>query len=151
MAFLLFLSFVAIQFYRPSKNQSPGDHTSRFLLETNPPGSLKVILKQACYDCHSNNTDYPWYNNVAPISFWLAYHVKDGKKHLNFSDWQDYTAEKKAYMLEDVIEMVLEGKMPLKKYTWLHEEARLTEKQRNEVGEWAKRTSALYLLNRRPK
>lgn len=109
------------------------------------------MLNQACYDCHSNHTDYPWYNNVAPVSFWLAYHVKDGKKQLNFSDWQNYTEEKKAYMLEEVIEMVLEGKMPLKKYTWLHEEARLTEKQRDEIGEWAKRTSALYRLNRRPK
>ncbi len=149
IVFLLVL-FVAMQFYRPEKNQAQGDHTALFLTETNPPKDVKVILKQTCYDCHSNNTKYPWYNNIAPVSYWMAEHVKDGKKHLNFSDWQNYSVKKKDHKLEEVIEMVEEGEMPLNEYTWTHDEAKLTETQRHAIIEWAKRTKALYQLNLQP-
>ncbi len=150
IAIVLLLVFVAIQFYRPAKNQEQGDHTAVFLNETNPPKDIKMILQNTCYDCHSNNTEYPWYNNVAPVSFWVADHIKDGKKHLNFSDWKNYSAKKKDHKLEEVIEMVQEGEMPLNEYTWTHEEAKLTETQRHAIIEWAKRTRALYQLNLQP-
>ena len=147
----LLVVFVAMQFYRPEKNQAQGDHTALFLTETNPPKDVKLILEQTCYDCHSNHTEYPWYNNVAPVSYWMADHVKDGKKHLNFSDWKNYSVKKKDHKLEEVIEMIGEGEMPLKEYTWTHDEAKLTETQRNAIIEWAKRTRALYQLNQQPK
>ena len=92
---VLLLILVIMQFFRPEKNNTQGDHTKDFILETNPPMRAKTILEQSCYDCHSNNTVYPWYNNVAPISFWLADHIKDGKKHLNFSEWDSYDAKKR--------------------------------------------------------
>ena len=82
IALLLLVILVGMQFYRPDKNQTQGDHTAEFITETNPPEDVKTILQQTCYDCHSNNTEYPWYNNIAPISYWLSDHVKDGKKHL---------------------------------------------------------------------
>ena len=151
VALTLLVIFVAIQFYRPEKNQAQGDHTAQFLTETNPSEDLRVILKQTCYDCHSNNTEYPWYNNIAPVSYWLADHVKDGKKHLNFSDWESYSAKKKDHKLEEVIEMVEDGEMPLNEYTWTHEEANLTKEQRDDVIAWAKKTRALYQLNQQPK
>ncbi|VAW12068.1 hypothetical protein MNBD_BACTEROID03-2857 [hydrothermal vent metagenome] len=147
----LLVVFVAMQFYRPEKNQAQGDHTALFLAETNPPKDVKLILGQTCYDCHSNDTEYPWYNNVAPVSYWMAEHVKNGKKHLNFSDWDNYSVKKKDHKLEEVIEMIEEGKMPLDEYTWTHEEAQLTEVQRDALIEWAKRTRALYQLNLQPK
>lgn len=151
VAVALLLIFVAMQFYRPEKNQAQGDHTAQFLTETNPPDKVKIILQQTCYDCHSNTTEYPWYNNVAPVSYWLANHVKDGKKHLNFSAWESYSAKKKDHKLEEVIEMVEEGEMPLNEYTWTHEEANLSEEQRNDIIEWAKQTRAFYQLNQQPK
>ncbi|MFK7812341.1 MAG: heme-binding domain-containing protein [Maribacter sp.] len=151
VAIALLLVFVAMQFYRPQKNQAQGNHTQEFVTETNPPQDVKVILQQACYDCHSNNTEYPWYNNIAPVSYWLADHVKDGKKHLNFSDWKSYTLKKKDHKLEEVIQMVEEGEMPLKEYTWTHKEAKLTTEQRTDILNWVKQTRALYQLNLQPK
>ncbi len=147
----LLVVFIAMQFYRPEKNQAQGEHTAQFLTETNPSKEVKIILQQTCYDCHSNNTEYPWYNNVAPVSYWLADHVKDGKKHLNFSDWSNYDVKKKDHKLEELVEMVEDGSMPLNEYTWTHEEAKLTEEQRNGVIAWAKQTRALYQLNQQPK
>jgi len=150
IAMALLVVFIAMQFYRPKQNQSQGNHTALFLSQTNPPPNVKLILQESCYDCHSNNTQYPWYNNVAPVSYWLANHIKDGKKHLNFSEWENYDAKKKDHKLEEVIEMVEDGEMPMKEYTWTHKESNLTQQQRNEVLVWAKQTRALYQLNQQP-
>lgn len=146
----LLLILVVMQFFRPDKNVTQGDHTVDFISETNPPSEVKMILEQSCYDCHSNNTVYPWYNNVAPISFWLSEHIKDAKKHLNFSDWNSYDVKKKDHKLEEVEEMVSEGEMPLNEYTWTHEEARLTEQQRKAIVTWAQKTRLLYQVDLQP-
>jgi len=146
----LLLILVIMQFFRPDKNTTQGDHTIDLIAETDPPAEVKTILEQSCYDCHSNNTVYPWYNNVAPISFWLADHIKDGKKHLNFSEWNSYDSKKKDHKLEEVEEMVSEGEMPLNEYTWTHEEAKLTEEQRNAIVTWAKKTRLVYQADLQP-
>lgn len=146
----LLVVFVAIQFIRPEKNMAQGEHTIVFITETNPPEDVKTVLRQSCYDCHSNNSVYPWYNNVAPISFWLSNHIRHGKEHLNFSEWNSLTDMEKDHKLEEVEEMVLQGEMPLNKYAWMHEEARLTDTQRIEIVEWVRKTRSLYQLKRRP-
>lgn len=148
LAFLVVV--IAMQFYRPEKNIASGDHTAAFLAETNPPQRVKVVLEETCYDCHSNNTIYPWYNNIAPVSYWMANHVKDGKKHLNFSDWKNYSSKKKDHKLEELVEEIENGNMPLKEYTWTHETSRLTSAQRELIMKWAKRTRALYQLGQQP-
>ncbi|PHQ61676.1 MAG: cytochrome C [Maribacter sp.] len=150
IALALSVVFVLIQFYRPKKNTALGNHTAVFLTETNPPQNVKLILEQSCYDCHSDNTQYPWYNNIAPVSYWLANHVKNGKGHLNFSQWESYSLRKKDHKLEEVIEMMEEGEMPLKEYSWTHEKARLTQEERDAIIEWAQRIRVLYQLNLRP-
>ncbi len=146
----LLVILIGMQFYRPEKNIQEGEHTVAFLKETNPPPQVKAILQETCYDCHSNNTVYPWYNNIAPVSYWLADHVEHGKGHLNFSDWDAYNPKKKDHKLEELVEMITEREMPLKEYTWTHAEARLSEQQRKEVADWAKKTRALYQLGRQP-
>ncbi len=148
LAFLIVV--IAMQFYRPEKNITSGDHTAVFLAETNPPQRVKAVLEETCYDCHSNNTIYPWYNNIAPVSYWMANHVKDGKKHLNFSDWKNYSSKKKDHKLEELVEEIENRNMPLKEYTWTHETSRLTSAQRELIMEWAKRTRALYQLGQQP-
>ena len=148
LAFLIIL--VAMQFYRPDKNLSDDGHTAVFLAETDPPREVAAILETACYDCHSNNTNYPWYNNVAPISYWMADHVAEGKDELNFSEWATYDKKKKDHKLEEVGEMLEKGYMPLKEYKWLHKNARLTDAQRDQVMEWAKRARTLYDIAPRP-
>ena len=131
IAWGLLIIFIGMQFYRPEKNLAQEGHAAAFLTETNPPEEVRVILENTCYDCHSNNTVYPWYNNLAPVSYWLADHIKHGKGHLNMSDWSSYDNKKKDHKLEEVIEVMEENSMPLNEYTWTHEDARLTEGTKN--------------------
>ena len=146
----LLVVFIGMQFFRPDKNIDTSNHLDVFLTETNPPEEVAMVLKQACYDCHSNNTVYPWYNNIAPVSFWLADHIDHGKGDLNFSEWSKYSVKKKDHKLEEVVEVMEEQVMPLKEYTWTHEAARLTKEQQKAVIEWAEKTRLLYALDQRP-
>lgn len=147
---VLVLIFVGMQFYRPDKNIMENDTKIAFFTDTNPPSDVKAILESSCYDCHSNNTKYPWYNNIAPVSYWMADHIRHGKGHLNFSEWEKYSLKKRDHKLEEVIEMVEDGTMPLNEYTWTHEEANLTQEQRTAIVEWARRTRAIYQLGQQP-
>lgn len=144
IAIALLVIFIGMQFFRPEKNQAEGDYVAAFEAETQPSTEVKTILKTACYDCHSANTVYPWYNNIAPVSYWLADHVEEGKEELNFSDWENYTVKKKDHKLEELVEEVGEGKMPLKEYTWTHYDARLDESQKNALMDWAKAARSNY-------
>lgn len=151
IAKLLLLLFIAIQFFRPEKNINQGNHLVSFITETNPPENVKIILTNSCYGCHSNNTEYPWYNNVAPVSWWLSWHIQRAKGNLNFSDWDSYTKTQKVHKLEEVIEVIDEREMPLKQYTWLHNDTKLSKEQCEDVIEWARLTKALYELGPQPR
>lgn len=113
-------AFIIIQFIRPNKNEGGYESVMAFENETKPSVQVATILKEQCYDCHSNQTQYPWYSEIAPASYWLADHIKDGKKHFNVSAWSEYSVKKKDHKLEELIEMVEEGEMPLDSYTWIH-------------------------------
>ncbi|WP_343486022.1 heme-binding domain-containing protein [Allomuricauda sp. d1] len=139
------IALVVIQFIRPDKNITENtDYVAAFEAETAPSVEVKQLLETTCYDCHSDNTTYPWYNNVAPVSFWMAHHVEEGKEHLDFSDWANYSAKKKDHKLEELIEEVEEGEMPLKEYTWTHGEAKLTEAQKKLLMDWAQEARSQY-------
>ncbi|QWX82607.1 heme-binding domain-containing protein [Cellulophaga sp. HaHaR_3_176] len=142
----LILIFALLQFYRPEKNMSESNDLYVFTTETNPPKNVKISLENACYDCHSNTTHYPWYANLAPVSYWVNDHVQDGKKHLNFSEWGTYTSDKKSHKLEELVEEVDENKMPLNEYIWLHSKADLSTSEKNAILEWANKTRLLYQL-----
>lgn len=150
IAWGLLLVFVGMQFIKPDKNLGLPEELEPFLVETNPSESVREILGRACMDCHSNQTSYPWYNQVAPVSYWIADHVKQGKGHLNFSAWDSYEAKRKDHKLEEVIETVESGEMPLKEYTWTHQGARLTSQERQALLDWAKNTRLLYALGTQP-
>jgi len=96
-------------------------------------------MEGACYDCHSNTTRYPWYAEVQPAAWWLANHVKEGREHLNFSEFTNRRIAYQNHKLEEVVEMVKEKEMPLPSYTWfgLHPEADLTDQQRDQLTLWA--------------
>ncbi|WP_340198951.1 heme-binding domain-containing protein [Ascidiimonas sp. W6] len=143
---LLLIALIVIQFLRPEKNLSETIPATDFIAMTSPSPKIETTLRSACYDCHSNNTKYPWYSEVAPISFLIAEHVKDGKKHLNFSEWGNYSVKKKAHKLEELIEEVEEGHMPESAYTWMHAEANLSKEQVAELNSWAKDLRFIYQL-----
>ncbi|MDO6760035.1 heme-binding domain-containing protein [Tamlana sp. 2_MG-2023] len=142
----LLVLFVVAQFFGPERNEGDLKSVEPFVAETNPPEDVKRILEETCYDCHSDVTRYPWYDKITPVNYWLAGHVKDGKKHLNFSDWVDNSVKRKDHKFDELIEMVEEKEMPLNSYTWTHTEANLSAEQIQSVVEWAKVVRAGYAL-----
>ena len=145
IAVLLLIVFVVMQFIRPDKNQTDDkDYVLAFESETKPTVEVKELLKTSCYDCHSNQTVYPWYNNIAPVSYWIDEHIEHGKEELNFSEWASYSVKKKDHKLEELIEEVEEGEMPLKEYTWTHREARFTNEQKELLINWANAARTKY-------
>ena len=135
-------ALVVMQFIRPEKNQGGYESMASFEAETKPSEAVRAILKESCYDCHSNHTRYPWYAEVAPISYWLADHVDEGKEHFNVSEWESYSVKKKDHKMEELIEEVEEGEMPLESYTWTH--GGLTQDQRELLVQWAQVVRVTY-------
>lgn len=135
----LLIIFIVIQFFRPEKNES-NDQT--FSIDKKYPmnENIDYMLKSACYDCHSNNTTYPWYFNVQPVAWLLAYDVKEGKSKLNYSNFINLPIAVQNHKFDEMIELVEEKKMPIKIYTafGLHKEAKLTDSQRSELTAWFK-------------
>jgi hypothetical protein len=134
---VLLVVLVIIQFFRPKKNISTTNSTNDITTIATVPGDVQTILNKACYDCHSNNTRYPWYAEIQPVAWWLNDHVQDGKKHLNYSDFASYPLRKQYKKLDETIEMVKEGEMPLSSYTLIHKDADLTADERGKLTTWA--------------
>ena len=135
VGYILLAALVVIQFIRPDKNQGSLESMIEFQEDTSVPDNVLGILKTQCFDCHTNNTKYPWYAEVAPFSFWLNDHIIDGKKHFNMSEWNSYSIKKKDHKLEELIEEVKEGEMPLPSYTWIH--GNLSEEDKKTLLDWA--------------
>lgn len=147
---VLLIVFIIAQFFGPDKNDGDINTVAAFETETNPPEDVKLILKNACYDCHSDATNYPWYNNITPVNYWLAGHIKDGKKHFNVSKWEGNSIKRKDHKFDELIEEVEEGEMPLNSYTWTHGDAKLTPEQITSVINWAKQVRLMYGLQSKP-
>ena len=133
----LIIVFVIIQFFRIDKVNPPYNPNEDFLTIYQAPENISLALKNACYDCHSNETKYPWYTNVAPFSFWIKGHISNARENINFSTWESLYDEKgKAHKIEETIEEIQEGHMPPKSYKWMHPEASLTSQQKLDLISW---------------
>ncbi len=130
------VALLAIQFIQPDIRNPPVVAAMDIQQVANPPADVQAVLKAACYDCHSNETRYPWYSRVAPVSWWVANHVDEGREALNFSTFGALSPGDRSEILEEAGEKVTEGEMPLASYTWMHPEARLSAAQRNLLGGW---------------
>jgi hypothetical protein len=131
----LLVILILIQAYRPAKNDSnklENDISKSYAV----PDDVKQILAKACNDCHSNNTTYPWYSNVQPLRFWLDDHVNDGKRHMNFNEFNSYQIARQYKKLDECIEQVKEGEMPLESYTLIHKEAKLNDTEKQKLFDW---------------
>ena len=130
---------VIIQFFRPTKNisdeMSAGEISYQYVI----PDSVDLILKDACNDCHTNNTRYPWYSTIQPVAWWMNNHVIVGKRHVNFTTFTTMPLARQNHAFEDIITTVKESEMPLPSYTWLgmHPKANLTDGQRQLLVRWA--------------
>ncbi|MEO7393753.1 MAG: heme-binding domain-containing protein [Chitinophagaceae bacterium] len=134
---ILLVVLVIIQFIHPEKNTAEGQQPNYIGTTFSVPVDVKIILAKACNDCHSNNTKYPWYTYIQPVHWWLNNHIIDGKKELNLDEYTSRSLRHQYKKMEEIIEEVKEGKMPLNNYTWLHKNAILTQEEKYKITGWA--------------
>ncbi len=129
--------FVILQFFRPAKNTT-NDKTNSLEQMVEVPQPIHQLLSKACYDCHSNNTRYPWYTEIQPLGWWIAHHVNEGKEELNFDVFKAYKPKKQDHKLEECIEMIQNDEMPLSSYTLIHGDAKLSNEEKKLLINWFK-------------
>lgn len=145
--FVLVAILIVIQFFPTPKNENTTILATDITKVADVPESVQIVLKAACYDCHSNNTNYPWYNNIQPVAWWLNRHVEEGKQHLNFSEFGSYDIKKAKHKLTETAHVLEENEMPLFSYTLIHKEAVLDDIQKKLIVVWAKNTAITYGSN----
>lgn len=133
----LLLILVAIQFVQPKKNKTSAAQPNDIGIAYSTPDDVNVILRKACYDCHSNSTNYPWYASIQPIAWWLDHHIEEGKRELNFSEFAAYKTKRKIKKFNEIAGEVTDDEMPLSSYTWIHKDAILSKEEKNTLINWA--------------
>jgi hypothetical protein len=140
---------VTIQFIQPARNVDNGQILPvHFAKVCKVPANVHAILKASCYDCHSNNTRYPWYSKIQPGGWWMASHIKKGKTELNFSDFGNYSNRRQQSKLGSIAGSIKDGTMPLASYRWIHGNAKLSKEDKVVLMNWAlKKKDSLSLKN----
>ena len=133
IAIIALVGFVGIQFIPTERNQSYTVPETDFMLVHNVPETIQKKLQVSCYDCHSNNTQYPWYNKIQPAAWFLEDHIKEGKAELNFNEWDSLSSRRKASKLRSIIKQIENGEMPLDSYTFIHKDAKFSEAEAEEL------------------
>ena len=135
-AIIILVFFVIIQAVPQHLPEVTKDNPDDLIKTANVPSEVADILRKACYDCHSNETVYPWYSHIAPVSFLVKRDTEEGREELNFSYWNKLKKSKKAKALDEIAEEVQEGEMPMGIYTNIHRDAKLTEKEKEVLINW---------------
>jgi Haem-binding domain len=129
--------FIVIQFFRIDKSVPAIAQAETLDAAVRVSPDIALILGRSCNDCHSNTTVYPWYSNIQPVGWFLKSHIDDGRRHLNFSIFNTYTAKKKVKKLEEICELVESKEMPLPSYLWIHSDAVLKDTEAKALCDWA--------------
>ncbi|WP_316822989.1 heme-binding domain-containing protein [Pedobacter gandavensis] len=132
----LLVILVIVQFVHPAHNKSGQDMPNDISKVVDMPNDVQGILKKACYDCHSNNTNYPWYTNVQPVHWYMNYHIQSGKKELNFNEFGSYKRRRQQSKLRAIENSLKENKMPLFSYTLIHKNAILSDAEKLKIINW---------------
>ena len=134
--YALMILLVIIQFKRIDKSNPPIQEELDFFAVNDAPESVKSIIHTSCYDCHSHTTEYPWYSNLAPVSWWLKGHIEEGRSHLNFSTWGALDEDDISHVLEECVEVLEKKEMPMLPYMIMHNEAWIDDAQRQELASY---------------
>ena len=132
----LVVVFIGIQWIPSSKNETKSTIETDFLVAFKASEEVITIFKTSCYDCHSNNTYYPWYSRIQPMRYMMDTHVKNGKKNLNFNEFNNYSKRRQKSKLKSIISQLEGNEMPLKSYTLLHKGAKLSVSEKTLVIDW---------------
>jgi len=127
---------VVIQVFSIDKTNPTSDPVNDLFSDQNISQDIQLLIKNTCADCHSNNSTYPWYTNIEPISWWIKGHIKNGRKKLNFSNWNSFDNKKKNHLKHECVEVLEEKRMPLTLYALGHPKARLSDSQRKSLIEF---------------
>src|SRR6187402_12873 len=142
---VLLVALVLLQFVRPSRNLSDQVITENDISKTYAIAEpVHQIFIKKCYDCHSNNTHYPWYVNIQPVGLWMQHHVDEGKDELNFSEFKTYPERRANHKIEEISEDANEGWMPLDSYLWIHKEAKVSPEDRDAINAWIKSLGIVF-------
>lgn len=133
--------FAVIQLIRPARTNPPVDESRTIESHTQLTPEAAAILNRSCNDCHSNQTRWPWYTNVAPVSWFVINHVNDGRRQMNFSDWAQYDRSEQENYLKKICREVKSGDMPIHSYLWLHGDAKLSGEDVKFLCDWANNES----------
>ena len=134
--------FIIIQFIQPARNKSSVLLATDISKTLNIPGTVQAILKKACYDCHSNNTDYPWYVNIQPVGWLMSRHIREGKADLNFSEFANYSTRKQLSKLTGIANSIKDDNMPLSSYKLMHKNSRLSKDEKALLINWIQQSKA---------
>jgi hypothetical protein len=135
---ILIIVFVLIQFIRPARTNPPIDEAKQL----RAPADVQAIFAHSCNDCHSSRTVWPWYAQIAPVSWWLASDVNGARKEFSFSEWEPYTQRKKLRRLDDICEQVNKKEMPPATYLIIHTKAKLSDAERTRICAWTEQERA---------
>jgi hypothetical protein len=139
----------ASQLIRPARTNPPIDPRKMLVATEHPPANMVAVLDRACHDCHTNSTRWPWYTNVAPISWWIVDHVNEGRRRASFSDWAAYDAPRRLKELGEICKRVERHNMPLQSYLLIHRDARLSDQERRAICDWTLAAAAVSPTDRR--
>jgi len=128
--------FILIQLKRPARTNPAVDESQTIEVHTQLTTEAKDILSRSCNDCHSNKTVWPWYTNVAPVSWWIADHIKEGRQNLNLSEWAKLDRDRQDRKLRQICDEVEDGAMPLSSYLPMHPKAKLSDQDKKTLCDW---------------
>jgi hypothetical protein len=138
----LLVLFLVIQAIQPAKNRGSAAGPKDIASVMQVPGDVMTVMKKSCYDCHSDSTNYPWYDNITPVNWWVAHHINEGKRELNFTVFGDYNTRRKAKKLDESAEQIEKDEMPMQSYLIMHGDAKLSEVQKKLLIDWFKAARA---------
>ncbi len=140
----ILLLFAVMQLFRIEKVENQEPTEMGLLLSENQSVEITNLLQETCFGCHSNQIIYPWYSEIAPVSWWIADHIEHGRKHLNFSEWMNYSTKTRVHKAEESWEEIEEKEMPLESYAFAHEEADLNAEERQILVDFFKSLQQKY-------
>ena len=147
----LIILLLLIQFYpKPKENIATTSGLNEITMVHQVPADVQKILKTSCYDCHSNNSVYPWYAKIQPVALLLDDHIKEGKKELNFDEFGSYSIRRRYKKLDEINEQIKEDEMPLFSYTIIHRNARLNNEQKLILTNWTAALRDSFKVNYPP-
>jgi len=137
----LIIVIIAIQFIQPAHNKSGQVLPTDFAKVYAVPKNVQSILQNACYDCHGNNTTYPWYSNIQPVAWMMKRHIDNGKDKLNFSEFDSYSSRRRISKLKGIANQIKDDEMPLSSYKMMHTKANFTKEEKGLIRDWMNKTA----------